>query len=77
MNSLSTVPSFHETFFFFRLRRRTRVSGGWEWDEEDPLAKTTVVVREGEDDVNAPAAVVGALAMCDQTILRDRNENCE
>lgn len=68
MNSLSTVPSFQETFFFFRLRRSTRVSGGWE--EEEPLGKmTVVVVSEGEEEVNAPEAVMGALAIYDRENL--------
>lgn len=72
MNSLSTVPSFHVTCFFFRLRRSVRVFGCCVCDDDDEdddpsgLSSVMVVVTVADDGRTAAleAALTG-LAMAD------------
>lgn len=65
-NSLSTVPSFHETFFFLRLSFRTRVSCAcWEGEEKgawEGRSRVKVVVADAyvdEDEDLLVAVIIG------------------
>ena len=72
MNSLSTVPSFQVTCFFFRLSFNVRVCGCWlcDGDGDDDEASSgfssvtvVVTVADGEPIAALAAAKLGGLAM--------------
>ena len=78
MNSLSTVPSFHVTFFFLRLSWRTRVSRCcccccccccWGWEDGGATAgfsRVTVVVTVTLGDEDVIDRVLALMAVSNQ-----------
>lgn len=79
-NSLSTVPSFQETFFLGRLSRRTRVSGGCDrWEEvgaeeeeegdSSSIVRVRVPVVDGAEVLAIARRLVSVRDYCSKPIL--------